>query len=212
MNFQQLCHAIRAACTIANSTGVRVDSVIIVGSQSILGTYRDASELPPEATRTLEVDLMANIDDENTLVFLSDAIEGVAGELSLFEETHGFSIDGVDTSTSVLPAGWRDRLVPVRNADTIDIVTGMQYTGWCLDPADCCVAKIAAGRQKDKDYVFALFHAGLVDPSVVQQRLCEVPDYPADKKSQANAALANHFSDTRNSRRGHLPTNDQSPA
>jgi hypothetical protein len=36
---------------------------------------------------------------------LADLIEGVAGEWSLFEEQHGFSIDGVDLTTVVLPEG-----------------------------------------------------------------------------------------------------------
>jgi hypothetical protein len=45
---------------------------------------------------------------------LADLIEGVAGEFSTFEQLHGFSIDGVDLETAVLPEGWRERLVKVR--------------------------------------------------------------------------------------------------
>lgn len=192
MNYQQLCHAIRSACAITREQGIPIDSVIIVGSQSVLGSF-DAAKLPPAATRTQEVDLMPNVADLDLLVFLSDVIEGVAGELSLFEETHGFCIDGVDDSTSTLPTGWRDRLVPVRNRDTVDVLTGAQYTGWCLDPADCCVAKLCAGRQKDLDFVFALFDAGLVDPDLVGERLTQVPDVPAGKRAEADAALARFF-------------------
>jgi len=69
-------------------------------------------------------------------------------------------------------------------------VTGAQYTGWCLDPADCCVAKLCAGRQKDLDFVFALFDAQLVDRDLVRERLLQVPEQPAHKKAEANAALA----------------------
>ena len=193
MNFQELCHAIRTACSIAHTSGVTIDSVIIVGSQSILGSFAPEM-LPAEATRTQEVDLMPNITDTDVLTFVSDAITGAAGELSLFDQTHGFCIDGVDMSTSTLPVGWRERLVSVSNEDTFDVVTGIQYTGWCLDPADCCVAKLCAGRQKDLEFVFALFNAGLVDPELVKQRLSEVPDEPSAKKDQADAAIANYFS------------------
>jgi hypothetical protein len=49
-----------------------------------------------------------------------------AGELSPFEELHGFSIDGVDLETSALPAGW------------------------CLDKEDLCVAKLCAFREKTR--------------------------------------------------------------
>jgi hypothetical protein len=64
---------------------------------------------------------------------LADLIEGVAGEFSPFEELHGFSIDGVDLETAVLPDGWRDRLVKVQNANTAAPTGGPLFTGWCLD-------------------------------------------------------------------------------
>lgn len=83
---------------------------------------------------------MPDVDDFDRMVKLSDLIEGVAGELSPFEQLHGFALDGVDLTTSALPLGWRDRLVEVRNESTKDPVTGKQYTGLCLDPADLCVA------------------------------------------------------------------------
>lgn len=44
MNRQQLFHAIRAACVIA-----AVDRVIVVGSQSILGSF-DTDQLPRSPT------------------------------------------------------------------------------------------------------------------------------------------------------------------
>jgi hypothetical protein len=46
-----------------------------------------------------------------------------------FEEQHGFSIDGVDLETAVLPNGWRDRLIKVQNANTAAISGEPQYTG-----------------------------------------------------------------------------------
>lgn len=73
---------------------------------------------------------------------------GVAGEFSSFEELHGFSIDGVDLTTSALPTGWRDRLVIVQNANTAAPGGEPQYTGWCLDKEDLCVAKLCAFRNK----------------------------------------------------------------
>jgi hypothetical protein len=58
------------------------------------------------------------IGQPEVIVVGSQSIEGVAGEFSPFEELHGFSIDGVDPSTSALPTGWRGRLVKVQNANT----------------------------------------------------------------------------------------------
>jgi hypothetical protein len=174
MNRRQLWHAIRAACSIAG-----IDSVIIVGSQSILGSFNE-KELPRHATMSLEVDVLPDVDDEARLVELSDLIEGVGGELSTFQETHGFALDGVDLTTSILPDGWRGRLVPVSNRSTRDSLTGRQYTGWCLDPADLCVAKLCASREKDREFVFALVQAGLVDWQAVKDRLSLIPAEHAD--------------------------------
>jgi hypothetical protein len=106
--------------------------VIVVGSQAILGSFRE-DELPADATMSVEVDILpiANSNDETAR--LADLIEGVAGEFSTFEELHGFSIDGVDLETSVLPGRWRDRLVKVQNANTAAPAGQPQFTGWCLD-------------------------------------------------------------------------------
>jgi hypothetical protein len=110
----------------------------------------------------------------------------VAGEWSPFEQQHGFSIDGVDQLTSVLPDGWRDRLVKVQNANTAAPSGRPRYTGWCLDKEDLCVAKLCAFREKDQNFVAALLDAGLVDAAVITQRLAAVP---AEHRAAAERAL-----------------------
>lgn len=184
MNRQQLYHAIRAACDIAG-----VDRVIVVGSQAILGSF-DIDELPDVTHLSAEVDVMPDVDDVDLMVELSDRIEGVAGELSPFEELHGFALDGVDLTTSVLPLGWRDRLVVVSNEFTRNPVTGRQHAGLCLEAADLCVAKLCAGREKDRAFVAALFSADLVNSEVVRQRL---ENMPPEHSVIAAVVLAEHF-------------------
>jgi hypothetical protein len=127
MRRDQLEHAIRTACQI-----IRQPEVIVVGSQAILGTY-DESQLPDAATMSIEVDILPIADTNAEAARLADLIEGVAGELSPFEELHGFSIDGVDLQTAVLPDGWRDRLVKVQNANTAAPDGEPRFTGLCLD-------------------------------------------------------------------------------
>ncbi|MFD4434156.1 DUF6036 family nucleotidyltransferase [Nocardia sp. NPDC058497] len=163
-------HAIRTACQIIGRP-----EVIVVGSQSILGSFGEA-ELPADATMSMEIDILPIADDNVETARLADLIEGVAGEFSPFEEMHGFSIDGVDMSTSGLPGGWRNRLVKVRNANTAAPSGEPQFTGWCLDKEDLCVAKLCALREKDQNFVNALLRAGLVDPRVIAERLPTVPD------------------------------------
>jgi len=112
MRRDQLEHAIRTACQIIGQP-----AVIVVGSQSILGTYRE-EDLPAQATMSVEVDILPIAGDNGETARLADVIEGVAGEFSPFEELHGFCIDGVDLETSVLPDRWRERLLKVQNANT----------------------------------------------------------------------------------------------
>jgi hypothetical protein len=170
MRRDQLEHAIRAACQIIGRT-----EVIVVGSQSILGTYSE-DELPAGATMSGEVDILPVAVDNDETARLADLIEGVAGEFSPFEELHGFSIDGVDLETSALPAGWRDRLVKVQNANTAAPSGEPQFTGWCLDKEDLCVAKLCALREKDRNFVSGLLNIGLVDPGIIASRLLTVED------------------------------------
>lgn len=85
MRRDQLEHAIRASCQIINAS-----AVIVVGSQAILGTY-DEDELPAAATMSAEVDVLPIADSDVETKRLADVIEGVAGELSAFERTHGYS-------------------------------------------------------------------------------------------------------------------------
>ena len=165
MRRDQLEHAIRTACQI-----IQHPEVIVVGSQAILGTY-DESQLPAEATMSIEVDILPMADTNAETARLADLIEGVAGEFSSFEELHGFSIDGVDLDTAVLPEAWRDRLVQVQNANTAAPAGSPRFTGWCLDKEDLCVAKLIAYREKDLNFVGALLDHDLVDLEVVILRL-----------------------------------------
>jgi hypothetical protein len=182
MRRDQLEHAIRTACQIIDRS-----EVIVVGSQAILGTFREDA-LPADATMSVEVDILPIADSNDETARLADLIEGVAGEFSTFEELHGFSIDGVDLETSALPDRWRDRLVKVQNANTAAAPAGQpQFTGWCLDKEDLCVAKLCAFREKDRNFVTALLEAGLVDAGVILERLLSVEER---RRSDADRAVA----------------------
>jgi hypothetical protein len=170
MRRDQLEHAIRTACQIIGRP-----EVIVVGSQSILGTFRE-DQLPADATMSVEIDILPICDDNAETERLADLIEGVAGEFSPFEELHGFGIDGVDLSTSALPTGWRGRLVKVQNANTAAPGGEPRFTGWCLDKEDLCVAKLCAFREKDQNFVAALVRSALVDRETILTRLPTVDE------------------------------------
>lgn len=184
MNREEFGHSIRTACQIIGR-----DHIIVLGSQSIVGSF-DPDDLPPVATLSREIDLLPDVADHDEIVRLSDMIEAVAGELSIYDATHGFYLDGVDDTTAILPAGWRDRLVVFTGPLTVDVATGRQYEGWCLDPADLCVAKSCAFREKDRTMVAALVHGGFLSKETIMERLAQVPPGHERQVEAARAWLA----------------------
>lgn len=150
MKRSDLEHIIRAASEIANDS-----EIVIIGSQAILGSFPDA---PPELL--VSADVYPRNRPER-----ADLIDGSIGEGSPFHDLYGYYAQGVDEKTAVLPEGWKDRLVAVRNDNT------RGSTGWCLEPHDLVVAKAIAGREKDLLFLNAAARAGLVRREVLIERL-----------------------------------------
>ncbi|WP_309076096.1 DUF6036 family nucleotidyltransferase [Paenarthrobacter sp.] len=162
MRREELEHAIRAATEI-----IHADRVIVIGSQSILGSYTE-EQLPWAATMSDEVDIAPMSDDDAGT--LADSIDAAIGEWSPFHEQFGFYVQGVGRSTAVLPRDWEYRLVSVRNENT------KNSTGLCLDPYDLCAAKLIAARPKDHAFVLALVDAGLIGAARLVQRVQQVDE------------------------------------
>jgi hypothetical protein len=156
MTRQQLEHVIRACATIADD-----DEIVIIGSQSILGQFPDA---PQELRISVEADVFPRNHPERW-----DLIDGSIGEGSPFHAAFGYYAQGVAEDTATLPAGWRDRLVPVHNPNT------RGATGLCLEPHDLVISKYVAGREKDDHFVRAALEHRLVDPDVLRARLAVTP-------------------------------------
>lgn len=152
MTKEQLEHIIRASAAITDT-----DEFIIIGSQAILASYSDPG---PELTASYEADIFSPHDPG-----LADVIDGSIGENSAFYTTFGYYAHGVSEQTATLPEGWRDRLVVLRSPGTRGAI------GRCLEVHDIAASKLAAGREKDLDYVAALFLRDLVDGDVVKTRV-----------------------------------------
>jgi hypothetical protein len=97
-------------------------------------------DLPREAQRSIEVDVVAFDDPEG---LKADLIDGSIGEASMFHATFGYDARGVSESTAILPVGWRDRLVRFETPATGGIVA------WCLEAHDLCISRAIANREKD---------------------------------------------------------------
>lgn len=88
----------------------------------------------------------------------------------------------MDETTATLPAGWRERLVPIRNENT------RGATGWCLEVHDPAVSKLVAGREKDLAFIAALFRHKLAASKVLGERLGRTP-LPDSKRALAAERL-----------------------
>jgi hypothetical protein len=157
------------------------DTVFIIGSQAILMSWPDA----PAAMRgTPEIDAYP----ENAKIWeieeaekgeefppeASEHIHGLFGEGSLFHDTHGFYIDGVDETTAKLPRGWHTRAI-VRRFD----VDGRTVKGVAPAPEDLIVSKLARLDDKDRDFVEAHHRARRLDIQLIEKRIAETDLDPA---------------------------------
>ena len=171
MNREGLHRIIRAAAAMLDE-----DTVVIIGSQSILASFREFM-LPDDATMSAEADILPFDDDDE---LKADKVDGLLGEASHFSEKYGIYADGVSPWTASLPTGWDERLVRIEDPESGAV-------GLCLHPEDLCVAKVLAGRAKDTRFLSAVFHAGLVDPEAVARKLSTVALRPSDAATSRRA-------------------------
>ncbi len=152
-------HLLRAAADVTNER-----EFVVVGSQAVLGQF-------PRAPEALLVSIEADIYPRHAPE-KSDLIDGAIGELSTFHQTFGYYAHGVDETTATLPAGWKDRLVAIRNENTGGA------TGWCLELYDLASSKLVAGRERDVDFLRVLVQERLVELATLAERLRHLPLSP----------------------------------
>jgi len=150
----ELEHIIRASGDIAKD-----DEIVIIGSQSILGQFPDA---PMRLLVSMEADVYPNHNPE-----LADEVDGAIGEGSSFHELHGYYAQGVGPETALLPSGWKDRLVVIKNENTNDIA------GLCIEVHDLAISKFVAGRSKDLDFIQELIRHEMILKKIMLTRLVE---------------------------------------
>jgi len=157
MRYEQLEHAIRAACDVAEDT-----ELIVFGSQAILGNFPDA----PESLRSsIEVDVQPKNKPDMT-----DLIDGVLGQESRFHQTHGFYVHGILIDAATLPEDWERRTIPVSHFHRT-----RGYTGHCIEVHDLAASKLVAFRPKDREFVTVLLSERLIDQAILIERISKLP-------------------------------------
>ena len=142
-------HVIRAAGAVVNSP-----SLVIIGSQAILGQFPQA---PDVLLTSIEADLYPSDDPAK-----AEIIDGAIGEESPFHVHFGYYAHGVGPETAILPPDFQKRLIEVKNENTSG------YTGLCLEVHDLMVSKLAAGRDKDLSFVKEVLRHKMVQPVTVK--------------------------------------------
>jgi hypothetical protein len=149
----QLEHAIRAACDVAKDS-----EVWVFGSQAILGEFPDA----PEALRaSIEVDMQPKNRPDK-----ADLVDGALGEMSQFHKTHDFYVHGLLIDDSAYPQGWQHRAKPV-----VGEISTRGKIGWCVEIHDLAASKLAAYREKDRDFVRTLLIEEMIAPETLTKRI-----------------------------------------
>jgi hypothetical protein len=160
VNRLELEHVIKAAADI---TG---DEIVVIGSQAILGQFPSA---PATMLRSMEADLYPKNDPDRAI-----EIDGAIGDGSRFHETYGYYAHGVGPETAQAPVGWEGRLLEIQIPP---MLPGRDpVTAWFLEVHDLALAKLAAGREKDIEFVTEALIADLVDAGRLRRGVELMPE------------------------------------
>jgi len=173
MQRSDLEHIIRASGDVAKD-----DEIVIIGSQSILGQFPDA---PMRLLASMEADVYPNHRPE-----LADRVDAAIGEGSSFHELHGYYAQGVGPETAVLPTGWKERVVVVKNENTNGIA------GLCLEVHDLAISKLVAGRSKDLEFIQELIRYEMIRRNILLTRLAET-DLQEGEKNRISSKIEAMF-------------------
>lgn len=160
MRRNELAHILRAAARIVGDP-----DILVIGSQSILGTFWE-DELPAEAWLSVEADV-AFFDDPEALK--ADQVDGAIGELSSFHQTFAY-----------YARAWRS----VPSSSPVVGVTGWPVRQRLRRPCDPHVPgpprprRLQARRPPGEGLriLVALIEAGLVEFDTLLERAAILPD------------------------------------
>jgi len=159
MNVEHLRHILRAAAAV---TGENL--FVVIGSQAILGSHPDA---PRSLRKSIEGDTYPKDNPGKAI-----DVDGALGELSPFHQEFGYYAHGVSPETATLPDGWEQRLVEFHVHDPSGTI------GLCLEKHDLAFSKLAAGREKDFEFIRELLKHRLINRGKVLRLIESVKDEP----------------------------------
>jgi hypothetical protein len=158
---------LRAAAVLSNHA-----RFVVVGTGAVVIT---AKHIPAEMMMTAEIDLDADGITDPELI--SDLIDATIGQGSMFHRTFHYYGDGVSPGTAIMPMDWRSR------ATEYD-VSGGGAVAICPGANDIAVAKLCAGREKDRDWLRVA--SSPVSPMLSAWRRCCTQTCPKPRLTSVN--------------------------
>jgi hypothetical protein len=136
----------------------RGESIIILGSSSLLASFPELGDAGGLLETSFDVDLLVEPYDQEIGKLLDESI----GENSVFHGKTGYYAHVMLPATKdTLPRGWEKRLVPLPGCDAAH----------CLDPHDLAAVKLQVGRSKDLELCAALLATNRLDLDLIRERL-----------------------------------------
>lgn len=153
----------------------KLDSLIIVGSLSVLGIVTDR-EVPDTMLISNEVD--AYPENDPSAAF---DIAETFGQGSIFEQTYGYYFDAISPNVPTLPEGWRQRLI-VRQLDN-----GVRLK--FIDPNDAAISKYARGDPKDLQWIDEGLRASILSIATIRYRFRETAFLDDDEQERVREQI-----------------------
>lgn len=157
MTLAALQHLLRAAAALAEDR-----TFLVLGSASLLASFPELGGESEPLASTYDADLCPQPFDELTGAMIEEAL----GAEQSYHRRHGYHADILrDTIFDTLPAGWRERLVPVPGIPMAK----------ALDPHDLAAVKLLVARPKDLALLRQLIGSAVLDTGVLLQRIDLLP-------------------------------------
>jgi hypothetical protein len=130
-----------------------------------------------------EADLFAFGVDADEVERIADQLEEI-GQLSQFDDTHGYYADGVGPETAILPPGWRNRSKTYQSPATNGVMAIVPH------PQDIAASKLYAGRQKDLEWLLGAKDAAFIDLEHLAKTVLAWDDLSDERRNLMLARIA----------------------
>lgn len=160
---------------------------IIVGSQAVFAV----TDYPPEIVRrSVECDFLLL----GGMFEVRPRITDNLGIFSEYQQQTGFYADALGLATVVLPLGWQERLVALKDE------TG-ETIAFCVEIHDVGISKLIAGREKDFEFLRTAFENDYLQIEIFLERAATILHQPSREallpRLQKLANSLERFSDLR---------------